>query len=170
MADLRWLPRLACHLNSHTQLCHAARPLPPRSQAECSALRAMINCNVCHQRQKDVIITKCWHMFCNQCIKRNLGGWGWAAGGVAARGVGCRQLCSWMAPSGAVQLHCSGAVQLHCTAGSVLVLWPASPDAVTHACTLPLLLWPRRVAAPQVPRLRRGLWPGRRQTLLLHMS
>ncbi|PRW61074.1 E3 ubiquitin- ligase BRE1-like 2 [Chlorella sorokiniana] len=41
-------------------------------QAECSALRAMINCNVCHQRQKDVIITKCWHMFCQHCIKRNL--------------------------------------------------------------------------------------------------
>ncbi|PSC73290.1 E3 ubiquitin-ligase BRE1-like 2 isoform A [Micractinium conductrix] len=41
-------------------------------QAECTALRAMINCNVCHQRQKDVIITKCWHMFCQHCIKRNL--------------------------------------------------------------------------------------------------
>ena len=42
-------------------------------QAECSALRNMINCNVCHQRQKDVVITKCWHMFCNHCIQRNLG-------------------------------------------------------------------------------------------------
>ncbi|KAL4423868.1 hypothetical protein ABPG75_001169 [Micractinium tetrahymenae] len=41
-------------------------------QAENAALRAMINCNVCHQRQKDVVITKCWHMFCQHCIKRNL--------------------------------------------------------------------------------------------------
>lgn len=40
--------------------------------AECSALRKMVNCNVCHQRQKAVIITKCFHMFCNHCIKRNL--------------------------------------------------------------------------------------------------
>ncbi|GAB4815094.1 hypothetical protein N2152v2_002140 [Parachlorella kessleri] len=41
-------------------------------QAECDALRKLINCNVCHQRQKDVVITKCWHMFCNECIRRNL--------------------------------------------------------------------------------------------------
>eukprot|EP00887_Chlorella_sp_A99_P005997 scaffold27.g5997.t1 len=41
-------------------------------QRETEALRKMVNCNVCHQRQKDVIITKCWHMFCNHCIKRNL--------------------------------------------------------------------------------------------------
>lgn len=68
-----------------TQPPHQPR-YPPGSlrhllQAECSALRAMINCNVCHQRQKDVIITKCWHMFCQQCIKRNLGGQqgGWVA-------------------------------------------------------------------------------------------
>lgn len=95
-------------------------------QAECDALRKLINCNVCHQRQvrpcaggdgvcgvgvapkwphcaascsdrthpypqrtatppptfspgpllpapqKDVVITKCWHMFCGECIRRNL--------------------------------------------------------------------------------------------------
>uniref|UniRef100_A0A1D1ZRY0 E3 ubiquitin protein ligase n=1 Tax=Auxenochlorella protothecoides TaxID=3075 RepID=A0A1D1ZRY0_AUXPR len=40
--------------------------------AEAAALRKMVNCSVCHQRQKDVIITKCYHMFCAQCIKRNL--------------------------------------------------------------------------------------------------
>jgi E3 ubiquitin-protein ligase BRE1 len=27
---------------------------------------------VCQERQKSVIITKCWHMFCQPCIKRNL--------------------------------------------------------------------------------------------------
>ena len=68
--------------------CHLCPSITPtagpfcalvRVQAECAALRNMINCNVCHQRQKDVVITKCWHMFCNHCIQRNLGGWlaGW---------------------------------------------------------------------------------------------
>lgn len=51
----------------------ALRPVCHGMQAECTALRAMINCNVCHQRQKDVVITKCWHMFCQHCIRRNLG-------------------------------------------------------------------------------------------------
>lgn len=27
---------------------------------------------VCFERQKDTIITKCWHTFCNVCIKKNL--------------------------------------------------------------------------------------------------
>ena len=40
--------------------------------AELEGLRTLLRCNVCHQRQKDVIITKCWHMFCHHCIKRNL--------------------------------------------------------------------------------------------------
>ena len=60
-------------------------------QAECAALRNMINCNVCHQRQKDVVITKCWHMFCNHCIQRNLGGWVVAVG-QAGRQADCVQL------------------------------------------------------------------------------
>ncbi len=39
---------------------------------ELNTLRTLLNCNVCHERQKNVIITKCWHMFCEPCIKRNL--------------------------------------------------------------------------------------------------
>ena len=27
---------------------------------------------VCHNRQKDTVITKCFHIFCGQCIKANL--------------------------------------------------------------------------------------------------
>jgi len=57
-------------------LLHPSSHAPSSCQAECSALRAMINCNVCHQRQKDTIITKCWHMFCQQCIRTNLGEFG----------------------------------------------------------------------------------------------
>ena len=65
----------------------------------------MINCNVCHQRQKDVIITKCWHMFCQHCIKRNLGGCARVFGagavrwcvfeGPSSRAVGFACVCVW---------------------------------------------------------------------------
>ena len=39
---------------------------------ELEALRALLRCNVCHERQKDVVITKCWHLFCSHCIRRNV--------------------------------------------------------------------------------------------------
>ena len=41
-------------------------------QEENDAMRQLLNCNVCHERQKNVIITKCCHVFCDKCIKRNL--------------------------------------------------------------------------------------------------
>jgi len=39
---------------------------------ELEAMRTLLRCNVCHERQKSVIITKCWHMFCSHCIRKNL--------------------------------------------------------------------------------------------------
>jgi E3 ubiquitin-protein ligase BRE1 len=39
---------------------------------ELEAMRTLLRCNVCHERQKDVIITKCWHIFCSHCIRKNL--------------------------------------------------------------------------------------------------
>jgi E3 ubiquitin-protein ligase BRE1 len=42
------------------------------AQAELDVLRRMINCSVCHVRQKDVIITKCSHLFCSTCLQNNL--------------------------------------------------------------------------------------------------
>lgn len=125
----------------------ASRPSPcprlRRVQAECSALRAMINCNVCHQRQKDVVITKCWHMFCQQCIKRNLG----------ERGAAVLRAASVAAPKP--------------TAPPLLRTY--APLAAAHAASRarpPAC----RVAPPQVPWLRRGLWAGRREALFLHVS
>jgi E3 ubiquitin-protein ligase BRE1 len=41
-------------------------------EEEITALKRLIKCNVCDTRMKDVIITKCWHMFCKQCINKNL--------------------------------------------------------------------------------------------------
>ncbi|PNW73273.1 hypothetical protein CHLRE_14g625802v5 [Chlamydomonas reinhardtii] len=46
----------------------AAREL----QEEVDAMRQLLNCNVCHERQKNRIITKCCHVFCDVCIDRTL--------------------------------------------------------------------------------------------------
>ncbi|KAK9824459.1 hypothetical protein WJX72_010429 [[Myrmecia] bisecta] len=42
------------------------------AQKELEGLRALLRCNVCHERPKDVILTTCQHMFCSECVKRNL--------------------------------------------------------------------------------------------------
>lgn len=73
--------------------------------------------------------------------------------------------CCWL--GGAPATHNPGVVYLQRTkpaggpAGCSIV-----PDKMACPWAPPLC----RVAAPQVPRLRRGLWPGRRQAFLLHMS
>lgn len=36
-------------------------------EAENRAMRKLLLCSVCDQRQKNVVITKCYHMFCNVC-------------------------------------------------------------------------------------------------------
>ncbi|POM75138.1 Zinc finger, RING-type domain containing hypothetical protein, partial [Phytophthora palmivora] len=35
-------------------------------------LQKLVNCSVCQDRRKDVIISKCFHMFCKECIDNNL--------------------------------------------------------------------------------------------------
>ena len=35
-------------------------------------LQKLVNCSVCQDRRKDVIISKCFHMFCKECIDTNL--------------------------------------------------------------------------------------------------
>lgn len=32
----------------------------------------MIKCSVCQDRKKNRVITKCYHMFCDQCVSLNL--------------------------------------------------------------------------------------------------
>lgn len=41
-------------------------------QEELTVYRSLLRCSVCNERRKDTIITKCYHMFCSQCIARNL--------------------------------------------------------------------------------------------------
>eukprot|EP00245_Coleochaete_scutata_P016025 TRINITY_DN7342_c0_g1_i1.p1 TRINITY_DN7342_c0_g1~~TRINITY_DN7342_c0_g1_i1.p1 ORF type:complete len:972 (+),score=239.12 TRINITY_DN7342_c0_g1_i1:12-2927(+) len=39
---------------------------------EIKEYKAILKCGVCHDRQKEVVITKCYHLFCSPCIQRNL--------------------------------------------------------------------------------------------------
>lgn len=39
---------------------------------EITALRNILNCNVCGTRRKSCIITRCYHLFCNNCVDSNL--------------------------------------------------------------------------------------------------
>nr|GLL32553.1 E3 ubiquitin-protein ligase BRE1-like 2 [Ipomoea trifida] len=41
-------------------------------QDEINECKATLKCGVCIDRQKEVVIAKCYHMFCYPCIQRNL--------------------------------------------------------------------------------------------------
>ncbi|KAG8083137.1 hypothetical protein GUJ93_ZPchr0014g46936 [Zizania palustris] len=40
---------------------------------EVKEYRGILKCSICHDRQKEVVITKCYHLFCSQCIQKSLG-------------------------------------------------------------------------------------------------
>ncbi|WCJ22965.1 E3 ubiquitin-protein ligase BRE1-like 1 [Euphorbia peplus] len=39
-------------------------------QQELKEYREIVTCNICHERPKEVVITKCYHLFCNPCVQR----------------------------------------------------------------------------------------------------
>jgi E3 ubiquitin-protein ligase BRE1 len=39
-------------------------------ELELQAVRKTLKCGVCSERDKNVVITKCWHMFCKHCVDR----------------------------------------------------------------------------------------------------
>jgi outer membrane murein-binding lipoprotein Lpp len=41
-------------------------------QQKLSLLDKMMTCSVCHERYKEVVISKCYHLFCKKCIDDNL--------------------------------------------------------------------------------------------------
>ena len=43
-------------------------------QAEVEAMRQIIYCNVCHERSKDTVISKCGHVFCHTCVQKRIDG------------------------------------------------------------------------------------------------
>ncbi|KAH7415191.1 hypothetical protein KP509_14G031800 [Ceratopteris richardii] len=46
--------------------------LVEKLQDEVKEYRAILKCSVCDLRHKEVVITKCYHLFCNPCIQKNL--------------------------------------------------------------------------------------------------
>jgi E3 ubiquitin-protein ligase BRE1 len=40
---------------------------------ECAAMKRIICCSVCNKKPKQVVLSKCWHLFCHDCIKLRLG-------------------------------------------------------------------------------------------------
>lgn len=51
---------------------HDGGPKVEQLQEQIKDLKDIVRCSVCHDRRKEVIITKCFHLFCNTCIQRNL--------------------------------------------------------------------------------------------------
>jgi E3 ubiquitin-protein ligase BRE1 len=43
-----------------------------KNAAQNETLLKLLNCSVCNVRWKDCVITKCYHLFCQQCIQTNL--------------------------------------------------------------------------------------------------
>eukprot|EP01113_Clastostelium_recurvatum_P031545 TRINITY_DN3947_c0_g1_i6.p1 TRINITY_DN3947_c0_g1~~TRINITY_DN3947_c0_g1_i6.p1 ORF type:complete len:171 (-),score=39.56 TRINITY_DN3947_c0_g1_i6:25-537(-) len=41
-------------------------------EEELKESKSMMRCTVCNDRPKDTVIAKCFHTFCNQCIRTNL--------------------------------------------------------------------------------------------------
>ncbi|CAL9089263.1 unnamed protein product [Musa textilis] len=39
---------------------------------EVKEYRGILKCSICHDRQKEVVITKCFHLFCHQCVQKTI--------------------------------------------------------------------------------------------------
>lgn len=39
---------------------------------ENEALKRLMRCHLCNERPKSCIISKCWHLFCRECVQKNL--------------------------------------------------------------------------------------------------
>ncbi|RLN43504.1 E3 ubiquitin-protein ligase BRE1-like 1 isoform X2 [Panicum miliaceum] len=40
---------------------------------EVKEYRGILKCGICHERQKEVVIARCYHLFCNHCVQKSLG-------------------------------------------------------------------------------------------------
>jgi E3 ubiquitin-protein ligase BRE1 len=56
----------------HAKAASATGELTDLERFELRDLQKLVNCSVCQDRRKDVIVTKCFHMFCKECIENNL--------------------------------------------------------------------------------------------------
>ncbi|KAJ8571326.1 hypothetical protein ON010_g5510 [Phytophthora cinnamomi] len=56
----------------HAKSASSTGELTDLERFELRDLQKLVNCSVCQDRRKDVIISKCFHMFCKECIENNL--------------------------------------------------------------------------------------------------
>eukprot|EP01018_Ginkgo_biloba_P001761 Gb_15023 [translate_table: standard] len=59
-------------LNSKVSRLNDGGTVAEKLQEEIKAYKQILKCSVCHDRSKEVVITKCFHLFCAPCIQRNL--------------------------------------------------------------------------------------------------
>ncbi|KAI3444762.1 hypothetical protein Pfo_001427 [Paulownia fortunei] len=64
--DLDTLRRKAQQLKSNAEGSSVAEKL----QQELREYKEILKCSVCLDRRKEVVITKCYHLFCNPCVQR----------------------------------------------------------------------------------------------------
>ncbi|KAF5191065.1 E3 ubiquitin protein ligase [Thalictrum thalictroides] len=65
--DLEVARRKAAHLRARTE-----GSALEKLQQEVREYREILKCSICHERPKEVVITKCYHLFCNTCVQRTL--------------------------------------------------------------------------------------------------
>ncbi|XP_058084493.1 E3 ubiquitin-protein ligase BRE1-like 1 isoform X2 [Magnolia sinica] len=66
--ELDVVTRKATLLSAHTEGTSVLEKL----QEEVREYKEILKCSVCHDRQKEVVITKCYHLFCGTCVQRIL--------------------------------------------------------------------------------------------------
>ncbi|XP_044977659.1 E3 ubiquitin-protein ligase BRE1-like 1 isoform X2 [Hordeum vulgare subsp. vulgare] len=65
---LESMSRKASSLRAKTE----ASSVLEKVHQEVNEYRGILKCGVCRDRQKEVVITKCYHLFCNDCIQKLL--------------------------------------------------------------------------------------------------
>ncbi|XP_010264387.1 PREDICTED: E3 ubiquitin-protein ligase BRE1-like 1 isoform X2 [Nelumbo nucifera] len=66
--ELEVMTRKATRLSSQTEGSSVLEKL----QQEVREYKEILKCSICHDRPKEVVITKCYHLFCNTCVQRIL--------------------------------------------------------------------------------------------------
>ncbi|XP_042511746.1 E3 ubiquitin-protein ligase BRE1-like 1 [Macadamia integrifolia] len=66
--ELDVMARKAARLSAHNEGSSVVEKL----QKEISEYREILKCGICRDGPKEVVITKCFHLFCNPCIQRVL--------------------------------------------------------------------------------------------------
>ncbi|XP_043720938.1 E3 ubiquitin-protein ligase BRE1-like 1 isoform X2 [Telopea speciosissima] len=66
--ELDVVARKATRLSAHNEGSSVVEKL----QKEIGEYKEILKCGICHDRPKEVVITKCFHLFCNPCVQRVL--------------------------------------------------------------------------------------------------